>query len=78
MGRTTLKIKITDQELLNSDKKQDISCFSNPFTYCCIKNKKQIYTIAQTPQEELYPEEWDPSPISKNKETEAQDNNLNT
>lgn len=57
--------------------KQDITCFQNPFTYCCLKNKKP-FKFAQTQQNELYPLEWDPLPISKNKDTEVEDKNLNT
>ena len=48
MGRTTLKIMINDPYLLNLNKKQDISCMQNPFTYCCLKNKKTTKMFPQT------------------------------
>ena len=73
MGRTTLTIMIKDQQLADLNKKDEISCMQNPFTYCCMKSKKPFKMFAQTMQHELYPNEWDPVIVSKNKETEVED-----
>lgn len=78
MGRTTLTVMIKDEQLAELNKKQEISCLQNPFTYCCMKSKKPFKMFAQTMQQELYPSEWDPYLNQKNKDTETEDKQLNT
>lgn len=50
MGRTTLKIMINDPYLLEQSKQGEVSCLKNPFTYCCLKNKKASKMFPQTMQ----------------------------